>query len=918
MAVKSCDAAVTSIKIRHNSNLRMDGQEAGRTMRTIKERTFTGTRDTAMTAREKLGAAAARKAAAEGIVLLKNENGILPLSAGSEVALFGVGASRTVKGGTGSGDVNQRYCVSICDGLKNAGYRITTQDWIRDLDEQYEKARTAWRDDILSRTEGENTAHGFFAVYTTTPFVMPAGGPVTATTAKTAFYVISRVAGEGADRYAKEGDYYLSPAEAQQLADTCRFYEHVIVVLNTGGVVDLSFMDRYPNIEALLQISQGGMEAGNAFADVISGKVTPSGKLTDTWAYHYEDYPSSKTFSHNDGNVEKAYYTDGIFVGYRYFDTFGVPVRYGFGEGLSYTQFKIDCTGVGYDQGTASQGALGQGAASQGAVGQGEAAVTISFTVANTGEHFAGKEVIQVYVTSPFGGETREASAPFLSGGETGEASAPFPSGGLPREFRSLVGFTKTRTLAPGEEETVSIRIPLKLLAAYDPGRPGWLLTKGEYVFWAGNSLRDSTPAAIVTLDEEVLLEKTQNICPLREELEEIHPGAGATDAARRRVSEASGQSSGAVLRSDLPVCAIHSDEIPLRTVSYQPGSAFTHPEAAHFTAGLTTDQLIALASGDPAKAQGGDLGSAGISVPGSAGETSRCAQDQGLASIVLADGPAGLRLTQSYNVHEGRIVSRPFECNLEGGIFDRRTTPDPGETYYQYCTAIPVGTALAQTWNTQLLREIGEVIAGEMETFGVTLWLAPGMNIHRDPLCGRNFEYYSEDPVLSGYMAAAITDGVQSVPGCGTTIKHLACNNQEDNRMHCDSIVSERALREIYLRGFEIAVRTSQPLAIMSSYNLINGIHAANHADLCTKAARCEWGFEGLIMTDWTTTQHGDDCTASGCIRAGNDLIMPGAFSDAENLRSELAAGTLKEEDLRSCISRIIHVILNSNQYEK
>ena len=203
------------------------------------------------------------------------------------------------------------------------------------------------------------------------------------------------------------------------------------------------------------------------------------------------------------------------------------------------------------------------------------------------------------------------------------------------------------------------------------------------------------------------------------------------------------------------------------------------------------------------------------------------------------------------------------------------------------------------------------------MLEFSVTLWLAPGMNIHRNPLCGRNFEYYSEDPLLAGRMAGAMTNGVQNVPGCGTTIKHFACNNQEDNRMGSDSILSERTLREIYLKGFEIAITESQPMSIMTSYNLINGVHAANCEDTCTKAARCEWGFQGVIMTDWTTTEYGPDCTASGCMRAGNDLVMPGAFSDRDNLNQELADGTLSMEDLKACISRLVNITWQSMEFE-
>ena len=226
------------------------------------------------------------------------------------------------------------------------------------------------------------------------------------------------------------------------------------------------------------------------------------------------------------------------------------------------------------------------------------------------------------------------------------------------------------------------------------------------------------------------------------------------------------------------------------------------------------------------------------------------------------------------------------------------------------------MGTLLAQTWDPALIEEIGDLIGDEMQRFGVTLWLAPGMNIHRDPLCGRNFEYYSEDPLLSGLAAAAVTRGVQRHPGCGTTIKHFCCNNQEDNRMFRDSVVSERALREIYLRGFGIAIRRSHPLSMMTSYNLVNGIHAANSYDLCTRIAREEFGFDGFIMTDWTTTEQGPDCTAAGCIRAGNDMIMPGRYSDHDSIRDALADGSLSLDQLRACVTRIVRVILQSDRY--
>ncbi len=832
-------------------------------MRKLKERQFTGELSDAITTREIKNAAAARKAAAEGMVLLKNEGGLLPLKAGTPVALYGIGASRTIKGGTGSGDVNERYRVSIWQGMKNAGFLITNEAWLTDYDEKYETARNAWRDEILDRTKDMDPDHGFFTVYSSTPFVMPVGGPVVKTEADTAFYILSRVAGEGADRFHAPGDYLLTAEEEGQLSDICRLYPNVVVAVNSGGLVDLSFLERYPNIRSVLQIVQPGMEGGNAFADIVSGKVTPSGKLTDSWAYVYEDYPNSSTFSHNNHNVEKEYYTEGIYNGYRYFDTFEIPVRYCFGYGLSYTSFSITDVSLSF----AAE----------------EQEFSVSAKVTNTGGQFCGREVVQIYATSPMGY--------------------------LDKEFRRLVGFAKTGLLAPGESEDVRIRIPASLLASYSPEAPGWMLESGPYVFWAGNSLEGSVPFACVELKDDTLLTRTQNICPLKELLETISPDGSKLTRRMDALMER-------VWNEKLPVIELDGDHFLTEEIIYRENKDLTEESSRTFTDSLTTEQLIALASGDPQKGQGGDLGAAGISVPGSAGETSSCALDQELASIVLADGPAGLRLTQKYNVYEGRVIRKSFMKNIEGGLFCRDDEKDPGEVRYQYCTAIPVGTLLAQSWDPGLLEEIGRVVGSEMVEFGVTLWLAPGMCIHRNPLCGRNFEYFSEDPLLSGRMAAAITKGVQSVPGCGTTIKHFACNNQEDNRKKSDSIVSERALREIYLKGFEIAVRESHPMSIMTSYNLINGVHAANCRDLCTKAARCEWGFDGVIMTDWTTTEDGPDCTASGCMRAGNDLVMPGAASDAQNLRQELQEGTLQEEDLKACISRLVNVIWKSGQY--
>ena len=566
----------------------------------------------------------------------------------------------------------------------------------------------------------------------------------------------------------------------------------------------------------------------------------------------------------------KEYYEEGIFVGYRYFDTFQVPVRYGFGYGLSYTDF-----------------AIAAGAVSVSALGTMDPKVTVEVTVKNTGDTYAGKEVVQIY--------------------------ASCPQGELVKEFRRLAGFGKTKLLAPGEEQQMRITFPLYQLASYSEDQAAWILEPGKYGIWVGNELNTSVLSGALELDQEAVMVQCENICPLKEELNEIMPFARKVQARELAWHEE-------LKAKGIAPVAVKAADIPTEKVAYQQIPDVLPGKAGEIVEQMSEDQLVQMATGDPGKDQSNALGSAGISVPGSAAETPLVAAKEpwNVASIALADGPAGLRLKKEYQVDDGRIVPTDFLAALEGGFFAEEQVKR-GASYYQYCTAIPVGTLLAQTWNLEMVQELGEMIGHEMELFGVTLWLAPGMNIHRNPLCGRNFEYYSEDPLLAGMMAASMTLGVQKVPGCGTTIKHYACNNQEDNRMGSDSVLSERTLREIYLKGFEIAVKDAQPMSIMTSYNLINGVHAANCYDTCTKAARDEWGFAGAIMTDWTTTnvQIQGECTAAGCMRAGNDMVMPGMEEDHENIRKELKEGTLDIRELKRCIYNTVNIILQSNQYE-
>lgn len=837
--------------------------------KTIRTRMLSGTPDLAPRPYEAPHRAVARRAAAEGIVLLKNESGLLPLARGSKLALFGAGAGRTIKGGTGSGDVNERASVSIREGLAAAGFQITTDQWLDSYEQQYTQARLDWKQAIAedaARMEAEGVFNAFWESYSRHAFFAPAGSAVYKTEADTAVYVIARIAGENADRFAAAGDYYISEEEHRHLADLCALYAHVVVLVNAGGVMDLAFLEDLPAIQSLLVVSQPGMEGGNAVADVLCGAVNPSGKLTDSWAMDYKDYPNAATFSHNNGDVHKELYTEGIYVGYRYFDSFELPVRYGFGFGGSYTTF-----------------ALGTPAVRCGKMGQ----VTVEAAVTNTGA-VAGRQVVQVY--------------------------AGLPDGKLEKEARRLVAFAKTGTLEPGASETLTLTFGPEELESYDESQSAWLLEQGVYGVYVGFSLAESQLAASLVLESDKVLCRTEDICPLQQPLETL-----SLDAARRaaRYEAMKQQAAG------LPQLAYDLSDIATRMVDYR----LEEPadEAAQLVDTLTDEQLVRLAAGEPSRGQGAEetddengsaLGSAGFTVPGSAAETSCAALEQGVASLVLADGPAGLRLTQTYYVKGGQPQPTPMAMNLEHGFFYDGPVPE-GEPWHQFCTAVPVGTLLAQTWDLDLLREIGSLVGEEMEIFGVQLWLAPGMNIHRNPLCGRNFEYFAEDPLLSGKCAAAITQGVQSHPGLGTTIKHYACNNQEDNRMASDSILTQRTLREIYLKGFEIAIRESHPLAMMTSYNLINGVHAANCYDICTKAAQCEFGFDGLIMTDWTTTNVDSSCTASGCVRAGNDVVMPGLPMDLDDLRAALADGSMSRQQLKTCITRLVRVILRSNRYE-
>ena len=809
--------------------------------------------------REKRHREILKKITPECVVLLKNE-GVLPLPAGSHLALFGRGAVQTVSYGKGSAAMNERHSVSIAEGLERAGFFVDSKSWLASYEAGFQESKRKWiqAGKQMIKEHPDDPVIKMKAVYGNTmvlpeePDLSDADREETAE-CRTAVYVLGRQSGEGEDRYAAKGDYYLSDSEEALLTSIAGHYDHTILILNCSGIVDLSFLDRL-HIDAVLQMCYLGMEGGTAIADLLSGKETPSGKLTDTWGMRYEDYPGAATFSHNNGNLTKEYYEEDIYVGYRYFDSFGVKPRFAFGYGLSYTEFRIDVQGLRVSA---------------------DEKITLEVLVKNTGERYSGREVVQIYVSCPWGK--------------------------LKKEKKRLCAFGKTDLLAPGQEQRLLLSFPVRQMTSYDSDTAEYVLEAGDYRVFAGNASDNLEEAGILRCCERLVAQKVNAVCPLREKLRVLEPEEQekTTWKEPETVVDISGcrmQEKKSVRRWD------ERDDL-----------------AEKMTKMMSGEQLIRLVNGDNSKAQITTIGGSGISVPGSAGETSNVLDETpwNLPSIVFADGASGLRLQSRYQVDSrGEIIKQDFTATVEHGIFTEEEKCEGGTYYYQYCSAIPAGTALAQSFHPELLEECGKLVAREMEEMGIQIWLAPSLNIHRNPLCGRNFEYYSEDPLLSGVLAAAAVRGVQSVDGMGVTIKHFACNNQEDNRKGVDMVVSERALREIYLHGFEIAVKSAQPMFVMSAYNSVNGVHAANSADLLQEVLRREWGFAGVVVSDWITTGVGGSSPV-GCVKAGNDLTMPGTEQDISLESEALKNGELSRGELEGCCRRIISIIFRTGRYE-
>ena len=803
-----------------------------------------------MTQREKDNLAVAYQAACEGMVLLRND-GTLPLQT-KKIALYGAGASMTIKGGTGSGEVNERHSVTILEGLNDRGFEITTKTWLDDYAAGYIEAEKAYKEEKKKRVNVFEFGSIMNMLFDN--FRMPAGRVITmedvnGSATDTCIYVLSRQAGEGGDRRTEKGDMFLTDEERAAITFCGEHYEKFILVINSGSAIDMTFAEEISGINAIVYICQLGTEGGHAFADLISGQISPSGKLSDTWAKSYADVPFGNEYSFLNGNLENEYYKEGIYVGYRYFDSFGIEPAYPFGFGLSYTDFNIQNSGVSL-QGTE---------------------VTVKALVTNSGLQYSGKEVVQLYLSAPVGQ--------------------------LHKEYQSLAAFVKTRELAPGERQVVELSFDLKDFSSYREYDACYVLEAGEYILRLGNSSRNTIPAAVLLLEQETIVSRHHNICHLEDSFEELTAPGRNTEA----------------IPEHIPYILVDVANFKTTDYTYEQPKECSDERVQKFLDTLSLEEMVDIVVGI-----GMFGGETRFNLPGSVGNTTSKFWDRGLANVALCDGPAGLRI-QKRSALDKKGKIKPIDMALS--IFESFPRfvkkwmvgdPEKDTVLYQYTTAFPVANALAQTWNTELLFEVGNAIYREMKEYGCTYWLAPAINIHRNPLCGRNFEYFSEDPRLSGCMAAAITKGVQQEEGYYVTVKHFACNNQEENRNKVSSNLSERALREIYLRGFEITVCEGGAKAIMTSYNKVNGVYAPNSYDLCTNVLRCEWGFDGVVMTDWFSTNKN---LASNAIamKAGNDLIMPGGSSFKKEILLGVKSGLITEKDVRRCCANVVRSIFNS-----
>lgn len=765
----------------------------------------------------------AAKMVSEGIVMLKNENNALPLDTDKEVAVFGRIQFHYYKSGTGSGGmVNVTKVVNILDGLIDNGVKVNEK--LLDTYRKWDKENPfdlgeGWGGEPWSQKE------------------MPLDEGLVKETAKsceTAIVIIGRTAGEEQDNRLEAGSYLLSDDEIEMLTVVRKHFKKVVLLLNVGNIVDMTHINRIAP-DAVLYVWQGGMTGGKGTADVLAGKVSPSGKLPDTIAYKVSDYPSDANFGREEN---RDIYAEDIYVGYRYFETFAKEkVLYPFGFGLSYTEFEIKTEKAEITEG----------------------AVKLSVSVKNIGS-YKGKEVIEVYCEAP--------------------------QGRLGKAARVLCGFEKTRELVPQEEQVVEIAVDIAKLASYDDSgvtgnKSCYVLEAGEYKFYVGSDVRSAEYACSFEQGEDLVTERlTQSLAPV-ESFERIKP-----------VCEGGAFSIG---REAVPVSEV--DESARRLEKLPKEIAYTGDRGIKLwdvkNGKNTMDEFIAQLSDYDLSCiiRGEGMGSPRVTAGTASafGGVSENLNGFGIPAGCCSDGPSGMRL----------------DCGTKA-------------------FSLPNGTMIASSFNKELTSELFTFMGFEMAANKVDCLLGPGMNIHRHPLNGRNFEYFSEDPFLTGKMAAAELKGMAGA-GVTGTIKHFCANNRETNRHFIDSVVSERALREIYLKGFEIAVKEGGASSVMTTYGIVNGLWTAGNFDLNTVILREEWGFKGFTMTDWWANinvrgKEPDKTDFAAMARAQNDVYMvcPDGEKNDDNTLAALENGGIERCELQRNAANICGFLLHTNALKR
>ena len=776
--------------------------------------------------------AVARQMAAEGMVLLKNENGALPLKKDEKVAAFGRTFYFCFKGGSGAADMMAADAVQPYEALSETDVNIDKDlaKFYLDYNEKtYEKELKYWN------KINQQWVTSLYEPVPNDELIQEA-----AKNNQKAILNIGRCAGEWVDVQAEKGGYYLTDEEKELIKKVTDKFEHVVLLLNTYGIIENDFLNEY-NFDAILFTSMAGQEMGNGVADILTGKVTPSGKLADTWT-RLEDYPTNENFQ------EKFIpYKEGIYMGYRYFDTFNVTPNFPFGFGLSYTKFDISNVNV----------------ALNGTV------VDITADVKNIGE-YEGKEVLQVYLSEP--------------------------KGELNKAYQQLAAFIKTKTLKVGETETVNTSFDLRDFAAFKENGAEFILEAGQYIIRVGNCSRNTKVAAVIDLDKTAVCFKTVNRLPIQTEIEELVPNCEPYSYEGEKEEIASAK-----------VISLSADSIET-VVSAQPEdrdikefvSTGFHTLAEvkegkcsmeEFVAQFSNEELADILNGVTSDTVNVDshFGQMAVTVEGAAGEI-WSSEKYGIPPCVNADGTCGIRLV---------------------GWVDDLDNPPVYSELAKSMVAFPDSTSLAYSWNLELSRVFGECMCDELKITKIPVLLAPAMNLHRNPICGRNFEYYSEDPLMSGLMASYTCLGVEkdregNSTGIYTTIKHLAANNAEKYRFESDSVMSERTLREIYLKAFQITLKLAAPKSLMASYNKLNGRYTADSYDLLNGILRCEWGFDGMVMTDWNTTNSAFEMVHAGC-----DVVMPGCKN--KDYLEGLNDGRISRAEAQICAKNIMNLIMIS-----